>query len=110
MDSWVVSLISDLSEEIKKQGIQITVIVLFGSQFDGTATNESDVDLAIVSPSFIGLSSLERRKEVKNSLRQIIKIYKVPVDLILLTPEEYENEKSLRMSFIRQGIPVSALV
>ncbi|KAF5083110.1 nucleotidyltransferase domain-containing protein [Methanospirillum sp. J.3.6.1-F.2.7.3] len=109
MDSWVESLITDLSEDMKKQGINITSIILFGSQFEGTATNESDIDLAIVSPSFTGLSSLERRKKCKKSIRHIIDIYKIPVDLILLTPNEYENENSLRMSFIRQGISVPVL-
>ena len=38
------------------------------------------------------------------------KLYQVPVDLILLTPEEYDKETSIRMSFIRNGvnIPVPA--
>ena len=38
------------------------------------------------------------------------KLYQVPVDLILLTPEEFDKETSIRMSFIRNGvrIPVQA--
>ena len=38
------------------------------------------------------------------------KLYQVPVDLILLTPEEFDKETSIRMSFIRNGvyIPVPA--
>lgn len=66
MDSWIESLIQDLSEEIKKQNIKLNAIIIFGSHNEGTATNESDVDLAIVSPSFIGMSSLDRRKAIKN--------------------------------------------
>lgn len=66
MDSWIESLIQDLSEEIKKQNIKLNAIIIFGSHIEGTATNESDVDLAIVSPSFIGMSSLDRRKAIKN--------------------------------------------
>jgi len=65
MDSWIESLIQDLSEEIKKN-IKLNAIIIFGSHNEGTATNESDVDLAIVSPSFIGMSSLDRRKAIKN--------------------------------------------
>jgi len=104
MDSWIESLIQDLSEEIKKQNIKLNAIIIFGSHIEGTATNESDIDLAIVSPSFIGMSSLDRRKAIKKPIRQVIKIYRKPFDYILLTPDEFENEMSLRMSFIRQGI------
>ncbi len=107
MDPRIETVIADFSSEIKKLGIEITTIVLFGSQSDGTATSESDVDLAIISPSFEGMSSLKRRKQIKSALYYIIDRYHIPVDLILLTPEEYDTEHSIRMSFIRQGTKVT---
>ena len=99
-------LISDFSHEIKNLGIDITAIVLFGSQSNGTATSDSDIDLAIISPSFNDLTSLQRRKIVKPALYHIIKAYQIPVDLILLTPHKFETERSIRMSFLNQGIPI----
>jgi len=106
MDLRIESLIAEFSHEIKKIGVDITAIVLFGSQSNGTATSDSDIDLAIISPSFNDLTSLQRRKLVKPALYHIIKAYQIPVDLILLTPQEFETERSLRMSFINQGIPI----
>jgi len=44
------------------------------------------------------------KKSNKKPIRQVIKIYRKQIDYILLTPDEFENEMSLRMSFIRQGI------
>jgi uncharacterized protein len=106
MDSRIESLIIDFSKDIKRLGVEIYAIVLFGSQSDGTATNGSDIDLAVISSSFEGMDSLKRRKHVKPALRHIIDTYRIPVDLILLTPEEFETEHSLRMSFIRQGTTI----
>lgn len=110
MDTRIRSLIYDLMTEMGRQGIEITNLVLFGSQSDGTATNSSDVDIALISPSFQNLNSLQRRKRVKPALYWIIEKYKVPIDLILLTPEEFDKESSIRMSFIRNGVnvPISA--
>ncbi|PWR73680.1 nucleotidyltransferase domain-containing protein [Methanospirillum lacunae] len=107
MDSQIETLIADFLQEIKNLGVDIAMIVLFGSQSDGSATNESDIDLALISPSFEGITSLERRKRVKSALFHIIDRYHIQVDLILLTLTEYETEHSLRMSFIRQGTAIS---
>lgn len=37
---------------LKKQGIKISRIVLFGSYAKGRSTPDSDIDLAVVSPQF----------------------------------------------------------
>lgn len=106
MDTRIKSLINDFLADTKKLGIDVSYLVLFGSQSDGTAKDGSDVDIALISPSFQNLNSLQRRKRVKPALYRIIEMYQVPVDLILLTPEEYDKETSIRMSFIRNGISI----
>ncbi|NLV27618.1 MAG: nucleotidyltransferase domain-containing protein [Methanomicrobiales archaeon] len=107
MDTQIRSLIDDLLIEVRNLGIEVSNLVLFGSHSDGTATDGSDVDIALISSSFQNLDSLQRRKRIKPALNQIIERYQVPVDLILLTPEEYETENSIRMSFIRNGVNIS---
>ena len=106
MDTRIKSLIDDLLTETRKLGIDTSTIVLFGSQSDGTASDGSDVDIALISPSFQNLTSLQRMKRIKPALYRIIERYQVPVDLILLTPEEYDKETSIRMSFIRNGVSI----
>ena len=110
MDTRIKSLIDDLMVEAKKVGLEISNLIIFGSQSDGTATAESDVDIAIISPSFHELNSLQRRKRIKPILYHLIDQYKLPIDLILLTPEEYSEESSIRMSFIRSGVNVPVSV
>ena len=106
MDSRIRTLIHDFVNETKNQGIEMSTVILFGSQSDGTASDESDVDIALISSSFQNLDSLQRRKRVKPVLYRIIERYKIPIDLILLTPEEYDTESSIRMSFIRNGVTI----
>lgn len=107
MDTQIRSLLDDLLIEVRNLGVEVSTLVLFGSHSDGTATDGSDVDIALISSSFQNLDSLQRRKRIKPALNQIIERYQVPVDLILLTPEEYETENSIRMSFIRNGVNIS---
>jgi len=61
-------------------------LILFGSQARGTATEDSDIDVVIVSESF---------RDVKrpNRHRPFFKIlwHDRSVDLICLTPEEYQR-------------------
>jgi predicted nucleotidyltransferase len=64
-------------------------VLLFGSYARGTAYYDSDYDLIIIAPTFHGVDSMRRGI----GLRQIW--YEVggnaPMDLICLTPEEFER-------------------
>ncbi len=106
MDTQIRALIDDILIEIRELGIEVSALVLFGSHSDGTATDGSDVDIALISASFHNLNSLHRRKQIKPALHRISGRYHVPIDLILLTPEEYEKESSIRISFIRNGVRI----
>ncbi len=48
-------LINKYVSEVKKNGIEISKVILFGSHVAGNPTIESDIDLVIVSPQFDGL-------------------------------------------------------
>jgi predicted nucleotidyltransferase len=52
--------IEDLISLLKK-GLRIEAVILFGSHARGTAHEESDIDLAIISPDFEGVP-LNRRQ------------------------------------------------
>ena len=103
MDTKIESIITHFIHTIKKIGVEECTIVIFGSQISGTATRNSDIDIAVISPTFIGLKSIQRLKMVKPAIFAVIDTYDIPVDLILLTPDEFECERSPRMSFIKKG-------
>jgi len=82
--------------------IGATRVLLFGSYARGTASPDSDYDLIIVSPCFAKNRPMERSL----GLRELF--YEVggnaPMDLICLTPEEFEAAKQ-SISLIAAVLP-----
>jgi predicted nucleotidyltransferase len=64
-------------------------IILFGSYAHGTPTEESDLDLLIIKESDIP-SRLQNRQ-----VRKIVSDLRVPVDVIVKTPEEFQTYKDI---------------
>ncbi len=64
-------------------------VILFGSHARGTAGPDSDVDLLVVMP-LVG-SKLEKQLEIRRSLHE----FKVPKDIIITTPEDFEWRKEI---------------
>lgn len=91
-------------EELKNSGLIINGIVLFGSYSTGTANEQSDIDITIVSEQFEGLEFSKRFHFLGKSIVKTVQKYHIPFDVIPLTLNEYKNEKSIRMDFIRNGI------
>lgn len=74
----VVKVIDFLANELRKNGLTISKIILFGSQAKGRASAESDIDVAIASEDF-------RDND------------------IFQTPEELCNDSSIVAGYIRSG-------
>jgi predicted nucleotidyltransferase len=90
-----------ISKEFKPQKI-----IIFGSRVRGTAREDSDIDVILVSDYFASIAFLKRMSAV---------LKKVPfpkhVDYICYTPAEYErikNESSVIMDANENSIEVSA--
>jgi len=64
-------------------------IILFGSYANGIPTEESDLDLLIVKDSDFP-SRLQNRK-----VRKILSDLRVPVDVIVKTPEEFQTYRNI---------------
>ena len=64
-------------------------IILFGSYANGTPTEESDLDLLIIKDSDFP-SRLQNRK-----VRKILSDLRVPIDVIVKTPEEFETYRDI---------------
>ncbi len=70
------------------EGLSPEKIILFGSYATGQADKESDIDLLIIANS--DLDWLERTWQVYRLLRGK---RETPLDIIVLTPQEYEDMK-----------------
>ena len=77
-------------------------VLLFGSHARGQAYHDSDYDLIIVSERFAGVHRLERGY----GLRQLFydEGGHAPMDLICLTPEEFERAQS-RITLVAAVLP-----
>jgi predicted nucleotidyltransferase len=70
-------------------------IILFGSHARGQAGPDSDVDLLIVMP----VEGSKRRKATE--IDGVLADRRVPLDLIVVTPEEYERARDQIGSVLR---------
>ena len=88
---------------LKEKGIKVSKIVVFGSQARGTATEESDIDIVVISEEFKRKNIFKRANLTKDAEIRTIKKFMVPLDIITMTPEEYENRTSLAAEYAHEG-------
>ena len=69
-------------------------IILFGSQVEGVAHEDSDYDLFVVSESD------KPMHERAVAMRLALKEYDVPIDVVALTPEELRERQVARDAFV----------
>lgn len=75
-------------------------IVLFGSYANGTANEDSDLDLAIVKKT--DLPAHKRPIEFQKALRAGGQRWFFPMDILVYTPEEMEQWKNTQYSLIHE--------
>ena len=104
VDTKVLEAVNFFSAIARKTGIHINDLILFGSSGLGTATPGSDIDIAIVSRDFTGKDIFERALLTKDAEIQTVRKFRVALDVLTLTPEEYRDPASLIAGTIRKGI------
>ena len=72
-------------------GIQVDSIVLFGSALTGKMDKDSDLDLILISSDFINLDVFERAKLTMKPETDTLRKFKIPMDIINLSPEEFSQ-------------------
>ena len=96
----------------KANGLHIHDLIMFGSYCRGTASPHSDIDIAIVSGDFTGMNIFERALLTKEAEIQTVKKFKIALDVLTLTPEEFRDPASPIAGTIRKGfvVPVPSSV
>ncbi|MBE0638211.1 MAG: nucleotidyltransferase domain-containing protein [Bacteroidales bacterium] len=87
---------SKISEIVRKiaSGYDPEKIILFGSYASGTASDDSDIDIFVVKDTELP------RPQRTIQLRRMLLGAQIPMDLIVYTPNEVENEKDEKYSFV----------
>jgi predicted nucleotidyltransferase len=82
------SIVKNFIKAIKMRGIRVEVTILYGSYAEGTAGEDSDVDIAVVSPDF-----------GKDKFEEAILLKKISEEVFLgISPEPYSLEEYQRAS------------
>lgn len=103
VETTIVEAITFLGQRLEKNGLKIEKIILFGSYAKGTATEESDIDIVIVSKNFENKDIFERADLTKEAEIMMIKKFMIPLDIITMTPDEFESETSLISAYAKSG-------
>jgi predicted nucleotidyltransferase len=106
VDAKVLEAVNFFRAVVTKNGIHIHDLILFGSSGSGMASPQSDIDVAIVSSDFAGKDIFERALMTKDAEIQTVRKFRVALDILTLTPEEYQDPASLIAGTIRKGIVV----
>jgi len=90
--------------EMAKQKIVSDLIIVFGSVANGTANDDSDLDIIVVKDtdenSFI--SGAEARLALEDS--------NIPIDIIVYTPEEFKRDLSNKYSLAHEAMTTGRIV
>lgn len=91
-----------LHEMCAERSIPVESVRFFGSHALGTAQNESDVDIVLVSPGFEGKDIFQRAGMTKGIHRDLVKRFKVPFDIVFCSVSEWMHGNSPLLQGIRR--------
>jgi uncharacterized protein len=91
-------IIQFLKDLLIKSGLNLDSIALFGSALTDEMHDDSDIDLIIISEDFRNKDIFERSQMTMNPEVATLQKYKVSMDIINLSPEEY-NESKIKMFY-----------
>lgn len=101
----------EISEAVKKffkeRSFKINQIIVFGSYAKGNYTEESDLDLAIISEDFEGKDIFQKTRMVQGLNWLLVSRFMLPFDLVFLSPKEWQDSSSLVVEFAKEGIVFS---
>jgi predicted nucleotidyltransferase len=102
-ESKAIRAIKFFKQRLEDKKLKISRIILFGSQAEGNVSAESDVDVVLLSEDFQNKNIFERLELIKEAEIAAIKKFMIPLDIIMMTPEEFERGTSLVSEYARNG-------
>lgn len=96
----VLETVRQFKKALESIDIRVDQLTLFGSHAVGTARQDSDIDVVVISSSFSDKGYWERIDILSGT------IYKVfaPIEASAFTPEKWKTEKSLIVDYAKNGV------
>lgn len=92
-----------LKELLLKKGISVQKIIIFGSYAKGTQSEDSDIDVIIVSKDFKNKSIFERVEQTTGIGRELVKKIEKPFDLLFYSEDEWDKNSSLIINVTKES-------
>ena len=99
----VMTAVRYLRERVEENGVRVNRMVLFGSHAKGTAGEDSDIDVVIISNDFQGKDLFERARITGKAEMETIHKHRVPFDIVTMTPEEFDTGDSIISDYAKEG-------
>ena len=98
----VLATVKRFKTALESINIRVDQLILFGSHAEGTAREDSDIDLVVISSSFSDKSYWERINILTDAIYQVF----APIEASAFTPDEWKSEKSLISDYAKNGVLV----
>lgn len=101
--SAIINTVRQFAEEVKKQGVQLRQVILFGSYARGDQQEWSDVDVALVADEFVGVSF----EDIKHFIDVTIQKPYFSLEFHTFSTKEFDAGNPFVDEIKRTGIPVA---
>jgi uncharacterized protein len=88
--------------ELDKLGIEVSQVILYGSYAKGTQGEYSDIDVAVISPTFTKVDIFERQEILSRAHHK----FHVPLEPIGLTPKQLKEKQGFAHMIAESGITI----
>ena len=95
----VLELITTFRNILEAKGVKPLKIILYGSYAKGDYTETSDIDLVIISDDFEGKDYWERIDILTEAIYEVF----APLEVVAMTPDEWEKGTSFVREYARNG-------
>lgn len=99
----IIKTIQKFRRALESADIQVEKLILFGSYATGTAREDSDIDVVVISPSFADKGYWERIEILSDAIYEVF----APIEASAFTPEEWKDGDSLLVDYASDGVLVS---
>lgn len=102
-DPWVERFLREVLPKLKR-AVDPPLVILFGSRVEGSATEDSDLDVVVVSEAFRDVPFLKR-------MPMLLKLadFGIHIDFLCYTPEEFarlRDSSSVLIRALKKGIVI----
>ncbi len=100
----VKAVVDGFCRALALRGIRSGRVFLFGSWSRGEQREDSDIDLAIVSPDFAPMDYWARIETLAGAVATV----RAPIEAVAFTPDEFQDTDRPIAAFARTGIEIDS--